>query len=414
MAFWNRKKKNEEIRATLEQLLLGLPVDDSTISRDQAMTIPALSAGVNLISNTVAALPIKLLKKDGEKVTRIYDDPRVAMLNIDTQDTLDAFQFKKALVNDYLMMGAGYAYINKQRNNVKSLHYVDNEQVAIRSNYDPIFKKNTFLVYGAEYQDWEFIKITRNTVNGAMGIGILAENNKMLSVAYNALLFEDMLFRTGGNKKGFLQSASRLSKEAMDSLKAAFANLYQNNSENVVVLNNGLEFKESSNSSVEMQLQQNKQTNMEQISRILNVPIELLNGKATGGNEMLYDSFIKLAILPVLKAFETALNKDLLLTSEQGSYCFEFDTKELLKGDILKRYQAYDLAVKDGILLIDEIREDEGYEKLGLDFVKLSLADVLYNPVTKEIYTPNTGQTKPGEGEQPTDPQPNNMDQKTA
>jgi HK97 family phage portal protein len=412
MAWWNRKKKKqeEEFRATLEELLLGVVLDDSQISRDQAMSIPALSAGVHLISGTVAALPIKLYKKEGEKVVTIEDDARVKMLNCDTGDTLDAFQFKKSLIADYLMMGGGYAYINRQRNNVKSLHYVVNEQVAIRSNYNPIFKKNTFLVYGAEYQDWEFIKITRNTVDGAQGFGILAENNKMLSVAYNTMIFEDMLFRTGGNKKGFLKATTRLSADAMTALKTAFANLYQNNTENVIVLNNGIEFQEASNNSVELQLQQSKQINMELINRLLNIPVELLNGKATGGNEMLFDSFVKLAILPILKAFETAFNKELLLTTEQGQYYFEFSTQELLKADILKRFQAYDLAVKDGIMQADEIRVIENLEPLGLNFIKLGLQDVLYDVKTRQIYTPNTNKSVVmGEGgtePQPTEPQP--------
>ena len=42
---------------------------------------------------------------------------------------------------------------------------------------------------------------------------------------------------------------------------------------------------------------------------------------------------------------------------------------------------------------IDEIRYMEDLEPLGLNFIKLGLQDVLFNPETKEVYTPNTGQT---------------------
>lgn len=62
-------------------------------------------------------------------------------------------------------------------------------------------------------------------------------------------------------KKEFIKSPRSLTQAALDSIKAAFKKLYQNNTENVVVLNNGLEFQESSNTSVEMQLNENKQTN---------------------------------------------------------------------------------------------------------------------------------------------------------
>lgn len=389
MAWWNRKRI-EKRDISLNDLLLSTSFDGSTISREQAMTIPSLNGAVNLISNTVASLPVYLYEKVGQKIKRHDEDPRVHMLNVSTGDTLDGFQMKKALIDDHIVYGAGYMYINRKMNDVKSLHYVSNESVGVALiNPDPIFKKLQFVIYGQTYEDFQLVKITRKTRDGVTGTGILTEANKVLSVAYNTLIFEDMLVRTGGNKKGFLKAASRLGKEAIEELKTAFKNLYSNNTENVIVLNNGLEFQESNNNAVEMQINQNKQTNNEEIAKMLNIPVEVLNGKVTQ-IDMLYESFIKLAILPILKAFETALNKDLLLEREKGSFYFAFDTTELVKADIVKRFQAYELAVKNSILQVDEIRAKENYEPLGLDYIKLGLQDVLFDPKTKQIYTPNT------------------------
>lgn len=391
MAWWNRKKTKpiEKRDLTLNDILLGSQ-DEGTITKEQAMTIPSLNAGVNLISSTVASLPIYLYQKDGQKIKRIDDDPRVQMLNTTTGDLLDGFQMKKALVEDHIIYGAGYIFINRVMNQVKSLNFVSNPQVGVALvNPDPIFKQMEFVIYGNIYRDWQLIKLTRKTRDGITGVGVVEELNKMLSVTYNSIVFEDMLVRTGGNKKGFLKSASRLSETAITVLKAAFKSFYSNNTENVVVLNSGLDFQEANNNAVELQINQNKITNAEEIAKLLNIPVELLNGKVTN-MDMLYDSFIRLAILPILKAFETSLNKDLLLEKEKGSFYFACDTTELEKGDIVKRFQAYQIAVQEGILQIDEIRGKEGYEPLGLDFIKLGLQDVLYNPNTKQIYTPNT------------------------
>ena len=141
-----------------------------------------------------------------------------------------------------------------------------------------------------------------------------------------------------------------------------------------------------------MQLNENKKTNSTEICKLFNVPPILLEGNANS-TDAIYNNFIKIAILPILNAIETALNKDLLLPSEKESFFFAFDTKDLLKGDMEKRYKAYEVAVKNGILQIDEVRYKENLEPLGLDFIKLGLQDVLYNPKTKEIYTPNTNKT---------------------
>lgn len=378
----------KETRMTLDDILLQAGLVTGKISKEQALNIPAVASCVEIISNTVASLPIKLYKEGEGRVEEVKDE-RVNLLNDDTRDTLDGFQFKKALVEDYLLKGSAYAYINRYRNKVKSLHYVENERVAINIGVDPIFKDYDILVNGATYKDYEFIKITRKTKDGVTGKGIIVENNEALAVAYNSLVFENILLKTGGNKKGFLKSQGRLSKEAIDELKQAWNNLYKNNTESVVVLNNGLEFQEASSTSVELQLNENKQTNATEICKIFNVPPSLLEGNA---KEEEYNNFIKIAILPILKAIETALNKDLLLPSEKGSFYFAFDTKELLKGDIEKRFRAYEIGVRNGILQIDEVRYMEDFKPLELDFIKLGLQDVLYNPKTKEIYTPNTNQ----------------------
>ena len=42
---------------------------------------------------------------------------------------------------------------------------------------------------------------------------------------------------------------------------------------------------------------------------------------------------------------------------------------------------------------IDEIRFEEDLPALGLNWIKLGLEDVLYDPKTNTVYTPNTNQT---------------------
>lgn len=395
--WFGRKKevRNIEEAETLEDILLSVGMTNKPITKEQALNIPAVSACVNVIAECIASLPVYLYKENGKAVTKITDDPRMKLLNDETGDTLDSFEFKKAIVVDYLLSGGGYAFINRERNNVKSLHHVESTQVAVQQNADPIFKDYRILVNGAFYEGYQFIKMLRNTTDGATGTGIIQENNKLLSVVYNSLIYEDLLLQTGGNKKGFLKSQGRLSDTAMKELKAAWRKLYSNNTENVVILNNGLDFQEASSSSVELQLNENKKTNSEEICKLFIVPPSILDGTAS---DDVWNNWIKTCILPKLTALQTALNKSLLLPSEKGSFYFAFDTKELLKGDIEKRFKAYEIGAKNGFYQIDEVRYLEDLEPLGLDFIKLGLQDVLYDPKTKQIYTPNTDKTAKMDG----------------
>jgi HK97 family phage portal protein len=402
MAFFNPFRR--ERRQTLEEILIKGGILTDSVSKPQALNIPALSACVELISATIASLPINLYKETGES-TESISDARVDLLNDDTKDTMDGFQFKHALVEDYLLHGGGYAFINRQRNDVVSLHYVDNLVMAVTKNSDPIYKTAQMQVNGETFREFQFIKLLRKSKDGVTGKGILKENNVMLSVAYNSMIYEEIMVKTGGNKKGFLKSQGRLSKEAMDELKRGWKDLYANNNDNIMVLNNGLDFQEASQTSVELQLNEHKQANSDQICKLFLVPPRILSGEA---DEEEYNNWIKVCILPILAAFEIALNKDLLLPSEKEKFYFAFDTTELTKGNMKERYEAYELAIKGGFMQIDEVRYKENLSPLELNWIKLGLQDVLYFPESEEIYTPNTNKLAKM-GEQPlVDPnQPN-------
>ena len=98
--------------------------------------------------------------------------------------------------------------------------------------------------------------------------------------------------------------------------------------------------------------------------------------------------------MPIATAFCTALNRDFLLEKEKKSYYFAPDYTELIRCTIKERYEAYKTAIESGFKTINEVRYLEGDDALeGLDLVNLSLGSVLFDPKTKQIYTPNTNKT---------------------
>lgn len=384
-----RKRDETETRTTestnqtettpvVDDVLLQALLQNDPITREMALTIPAVSAAVDFISSSIACMPVKLYKYKDDRVEEVRKDTRTRILNSDTGDTLDAFQMKKALVTDYLLGKGGYAYIRRDRNDFTGLFYVKDIRITAYPNYEPIFKKFYILVEGNSYYPHEFIKLLRNTKDGATGIGLLEEVSKTLETAFNTLTYQLGIVSTGGNKKGFLTSEYKLDQDTIDTLKQAWRNLYANNTENVVVLNKGLDFKESSNTSVEMQLNESKKTLQDEINNIFHIEDD-------------FDLTFKKAIYPIIKAFETALNRDFLLEKEKGKMFFEFDVKEIVRANIKERYEAYGKALKDGWKTINEVRREENENSIdGMDVLNLGLGAVLYDVNTHTYYTPNT------------------------
>lgn len=364
--------------------LLGI----NAITQANAMRIPSVSASVGLISDIVSSLRVKLYRRKGNTIEEVQDK-RTRLINDDTLDTFDGVQFKKALVKDYLLSGNCYVYINRNGNEIVSLHYIDPDRVSFDFSPDPIFKNYQPRIDGVGYSKYDVMGITRNTTDGYQGINTVAENSSILSAAFNTVLMQDSMSKSGGAKPGFLTSEKPLTKEAMEQLKSDFRNMYGNqNEKRVIVLNSGMDFKESSSTAQELQMNENKKTNNLEINSIFRVPYNILYGNA---NDDDYEQLTKNCISPILAAFEAAFNKFLLLESEKDSYYFAFDTTTVFKGNMMNRFNAYGVAIDKGIMQIDEVRIKENMNPLGMDLIRLGLQDVLYNPKTHEVFTPNTG-----------------------
>ncbi len=361
----------------------------SNITREQALEIPAVSAAVNFIAGTIASLPIRLYNSNDEVQTaaEITADNRLYQLNEESGDTLNPTEIKRAVIRDMLLDGTGYMHIERSGNEVLALRYVRDSAVSVEKNSDAIYKTLRMLVDGRVYNPWDFVILSRNSVDGGKGVSILAENPTLLTSSYMLLQLEKAMSRRGGNKKGFLRTEQRVDDKALQKIREEWKKLYSNNGDGMMILQNGLDFKESSSTAVEMQLNQNKVTNAEQIAMLFGLSPDVLSGRA---DDRTYINSIRTAVLPVVSAFEMALNRALLLEKEKNSKYFVIDTSELLKADILTRYQAYQIGLAANFLQPDEIRFKENLAPLGLDFIKLGLNDVLYDPTTKQIYTPNT------------------------
>lgn len=399
-----RRKKKQEIRAdtpqgnensvqNAETSILTFFGITGELTREAALGIPTVSACINKIGETISRLPVKLYQKNEEQVTEIFDDPRLKLLNGNTGDTLNTVDMWKAAIEDYYLGSGAWIYINSDGFNVKSLNYVDSTNVSFLCNQDPIFKAFRVQINAQTYYDFQFIKLLRKTKDGYTNIPLQIEAAAILSAAYNSLKLENMMNSNGGCKPGFLKAKTRLADAAIAAIKEGYRKVYDNSDsrEKILVLNDGLDFEPISSTAAELQMNENKKANSIEVCKLFGFPHTVIDGGATEDDNK---KFIA-AVIAVLNQIETELDNVLLLESEkEDGYYWAFDTKELTRGSLLERMQAYEIAKRNNILQVDEIRREEDYEPLGFNYITLGLADVLLDPVTMDVFTPNTGQTK--------------------
>lgn len=372
---------------TADDIDLNLPSYDATtrVTRQQALSVPAVASALFLISGIIAGIPVRMYKREGNTIAEILDDERIKLLNIETNSILGAYETKQAMINDLIMEGACYCYIGKNGNSAESLQYLPKHRVSLLDNGKLIDRQIYYLVDGNYYDNFNIMSAVRNCSDGVHGRGLLDDNAMHISSMYNALVYENGVI-SKGVRKGFLKSEGRLTVKALEALKKAWRYMTSKlGTSDVIVLNKGITFESADSTAVENQLNESKQTNADLIYKIFGFTDK------TFTDEKAFNIFVKTTIMPIVNCFIEAINRSLLLETEKGSYYFSLDMNDLLKADMLTRFNAYKTALESNWINVDEIRKREDLSPMGIDFVSMNLANVFYYPKTKKVYTPNTG-----------------------
>lgn len=383
---WFRKNEQRNDNEVLADVAEGLIQSSSTVTRQQAMSIPVVTKSVAWIAGAIAALPIKMYHKTDSGYQEVYDDYRLPLLNDYSGNGMIANDLKRQILVDLLLDGNGYAYISKKGNKITKLSYIPTCRLTYTESVDTIDKVVNVWVDGRPVQDYNVFRLVNNSKNGISGVGFVSDCQDLLSTVLSSLQYENSSI-SSGVRRGFLKSKSKLDQDKMNELRRAWRKLTTPNQSDVLVLNAGIEFEDASSTATESQLSQNKVINMHQILAYFGLPTNFFEGV----NSDAYLTAVRIAILPIVKQLTNALNNYMLLESEKSNMKFEIDTSDLVRINANERFDAYQKGLSSGILTIDEVRRMENLPVLDMQYLKLGLGDVLYNISNGKIFVPNTG-----------------------
>lgn len=88
------EQKREEITPPISDPLLRALLEGEAITREKAMTLPAVAGNVDFISNMIASTPVLLYKRPQGKIIKKDNDTRVTLLKNNSGDTLNVVSLK--------------------------------------------------------------------------------------------------------------------------------------------------------------------------------------------------------------------------------------------------------------------------------------------------------------------------------
>jgi HK97 family phage portal protein len=177
------------------------------------------------------------------------------------------------------------------------------------------------------------------------------------------------MWRNQATPSGAIMLEAALQQPQLDRLRAQFDQGFTGagNARRVMILDNKAKWQALSVSPEDAEVLASRKFSVEELCRLFGVPPPLVQdysrntftNAATAG---LW--FAQFTLAPWCKKIEAEFQRS-VFGSSSADRCLEIDLSALTRGDFAARWASYDLAVRNGILTPDEIREAEGYNPRG-------------------------------------------------
>ena len=405
----NKKTQTKDVTSTSgynqNTAIVGTSFSGSSkISEEEALSISSVAAATDLITSTIARLPVKLYKQ-GEKGEYVsIEDSRTFLLNNEPNHLQTAITLKKRIILDYLLHGNSYIYPEWQRNDLIAIHHIPARNVNVEKYVNknlPFVVNGVIKVVGADGSMVDFLPddlmiILKNSEDGLQSSGVLDLNSELLNLALNQQEYSSSLLENGSLPMAILSTPSKLSDKAMERITKSWRSAYQGgkNAGKTVVLEDGMDYKPVSLNPNELDLSTSKNSTLSDIARIFGIPESMLNADANkyNSNEQNNLHFLQYTLEPVITAFESSLNKSLLLEEEKKKgYSFKFDRDSILATTESEKFSTTIQAMKGGLLSVNEARGRHNMKKILDDYMMWSLGNIFYNKDDSKMTIPNMG-----------------------
>ena len=336
------------------------------VTERRALGYPPWWRGINLISASVARLPLQVWERTGEHEQRkATTHPSYKLLRRKPSSTLTAFQFKRTLQMHALVHGNGYAAIIRDRTTGEALELlILNPKTTI-----PVMVAGE-LWYAVEAGDYkrrlraeDVLHIRGMGFDGLVGYAVLDVMAGALSLGMAAREFGSKFFKNGQQASGILMLPAGLSKEAADRLQKGWDKRGKglNNAFKTAVLEEGAKWQAVTVNPEAAQTLETRQFEVRETANILCMPPHKLGDDSKASYNSLEQenlSYLIDCLDPWLIGWEEECG-DKLLTEQQlndDTHFVQFNRQALATVDVQTETDRIVRQVESGVMSLDEGR----------------------------------------------------------
>lgn len=364
-----------------------------SVTNESAMRQVGVLACINLLSETIASLPLTVFRRTaagGKEVATDHDAYLVLhstwnefQSSFTGRETMEAHLDARG--NAYALIerdGAGYTVglwivppncIEPAIEGGRLWYRITNDGTSWLGIKPGVYKADDVLhIHGLGFdglKGYNPIQLARD----AIGLSVAAET------------FGGKFFGAGARAGGVLETDAPVTSETVKSLTKQWNEIHTGvyNAHKVALLTHGMKYKAIGVTPDEAQFLDTRKFQLTEIARLFGIPPAMI-GASTGDSQTYANQeqrmleFAMLAIRPRCVKWEHELNRKMFTPRERGRYFAKFNIDALLRADLKTRYDSYQLAINKW-LTKNEIRdlEDRNPVDGGDEFQQPEKAPVL-------------------------------------
>ena len=347
------------------------------VTQDNALTYSAVWRCVNLISQTIGALPWHVSEREfdsnGRKTTkRLFTHPASSILDVAANEELSAQHWRETVLAWALTWGNGYAEIERDRaNRPIALWPIEPERVT--PSRDDFGK----LIYIVSNQNGDESILYPNDMfhlrglgfDGLSGYSIIGLASRTIGLGLATEDFGADFFGNGAHVGGVFEHPNQLGDTAIDHLKKSILERQGGKNQlSPMILEEGMKYSPTSIPPDDAQFLETRKFNVAEIARWYGVPLHKLHemDAATFSNiEHQSIEFVQDALIPWVKRFESEANLKLISPTNRNRYFTKLNLNSLLRGDMAARTSYYKDMSNLGVLSVNDVLELEDRNPIG-------------------------------------------------
>ncbi|MFD1744053.1 phage portal protein [Rhizobium helianthi] len=341
--------------AELLELFGAIPAG-TTISNAEALSVPAVSAAVRIISEAAASLDVKLKRKVGGSETDVEDHPAMKLLTGQANGWTSGFEIIRDLVAGALTKDqGGVAYVTKVNGEPREI--IQYRDGVFTVDYDDVTGEPKYRISGQPVAAGYVLH-----VRGPFTKCPLTMARSAIATASAMEAYANGLWSNGARPGGVIESpkaiGAKSAREILAGWKAAFGG--SANAGKTGLLWDGMTYKQMALTSVDGEFTASRTFQILEIARAFRVPPGMLyelSRNVWGNSEQQGKEFISYTLIPWLRILEGAFNRALLTDAERVEYRFMFDIDDTSQADLTARATSISTLITARVMNPNEARE---------------------------------------------------------